>query len=48
MNMAETVAQRPVFNPKRVLVLTKLTRYEFEKKRHADYDEQELRRHVSA
>ena len=33
---------RPKFDPKRVLILTKLSRYEFEKLRHANLNEKQL------
>lgn len=32
----------PSFNPTKALVLTKLSRYEFEKLRHSDLNEKEL------
>lgn len=35
------------FLPKKALVLTKFSRYEFEKKRHADLSEEELIKNVS-
>jgi len=36
--------ETPVFKPDKVLILTKLSRYEFEKLRHAELDEQQLER----
>jgi len=39
-NCAEPV----LFSPEKVLILTKLSRYEFEKLRHADHNEQQLER----
>lgn len=34
----------PVFNPEKVLILTKLSRYDFERRKHAELTELELKR----
>lgn len=40
-------AEEPVFRPRRALVLTKFSRYEFEKRRHAHLTEEQLVQDVS-
>lgn len=37
----------PEFKPKKVIVLTKITRYEYEKKKYAHLDDEALARYVS-
>lgn len=39
--------QRPSFSPKRVLILSKITRFEFEKRVHSDIDDKQLESLVS-
>lgn len=38
----------PVFNPKNILILTKLSRYDFEKQKHHQLNEIELRQALTA
>jgi hypothetical protein len=43
----QTKKIKPVFNPKKVAVLTKMTRYDYEKRLHCYWTEEELERYVS-